>query len=401
MKKKVLSAVIAAVIAITSITSTGFVVSATPLTEAASKYDELSEKVNALEQKIQELDAQISPLQEKMNNNEIQIENINKEIEQTNKDIEQAKVQITEKEEVLGKRLREVYKTGGQTSYISLLFSADSFSDLISKIDSAGRIVNIDKKVVQDLTKNKDKLDNQILSLETKANEIVKINEQVQVQKAELDKKKAEQMPIIDQAKAEKEEFDRLYLSDEEEKIVRQYVDICNDANSSQEQLQSAIDTLRSIRDYQPLKSLSVIEKVNASIENAKELVKSKAVVVNRGGITVTGDVSGIVAYASQFIGRPYVTAGNGPSSFDCSGFTSYVYSHLLGINITRTTFSQINVGREVSQSELQPGDLVFPHSGHVGIYVGGGQMIHAPQTGDHVRIAPVYRFWRARRIVN
>ena len=72
-----------------------------------------------------------------MNSNKTQIDKINKEIEQTNKDIELAKVEISEKEEVLGKRLREVYKTGGQTSYISLLFSADSFSDLISKIDSA------------------------------------------------------------------------------------------------------------------------------------------------------------------------------------------------------------------------------------------------------------------------
>ena len=57
---------------------------------------------------------------------------------------------------------------------------------------------------------------------------------------------------------------------------------------------------------------------------------------------------------------------------------------------------------RELNEtSNLQPGDLVFPHTGHVGIYVGGGMMIHAPQTGDVVKVAPVYRFYTARRIFN
>lgn len=401
MKKKVLSAVIAAIIAITSITSTGLVVKATPVTEAASEYDELNAKVQELEEKVQVLDAQISPLQDKMNNNKTQIDNINKEIEQTNKDIELAKVEISEKEEVLGKRLREVYKTGGQTSYISLLFSADSFSDLISKMDSAGRIVKIDQNVVEDLTENKDKLDNQVISLETKANEIVKINEQVEKQKVELEQKKAEQQPIVDQAKAEKAEFDRLYLSVEENKIVKQYMDICNDSNSSSEDLKSAIASLRAIRDNQPLKSLSVITDVNAAIENAKKLVSSKAVVVNRGEGTVTGDSSGIIAYAMKFLGTQYVYGAAGPTNFDCSGLTSYVYRNVLGVGIGRDTYAQLGSGRAVSQGELQPGDLVFPHTGHVGIYVGNGNMIHAPQTGDVVKISPVYKFYTARRIIS
>ena len=77
-----------------------------------------------------------------------------------------------------------------------------------------------------------------------------------------------------------------------------------------------------------------------------------------------------------------------------------HIYITALGIEIGGTTYDQINSGIEVSYSELQPGDLVFPHSGHVGIYIGGGQMIHAPHTGDVVKVASVYKFWRARRIV-
>ena len=107
-----------------------------------------------------------------------------------------------------------------------------------------------------------------------------------------------------------------------------------------------------------------------------------------------------VVNYAKQFLGCKYVYGAAGPNTFDCSGLTSYCYRNAAGIDIGRTTKNQINAGREVSRNELQPGDLVFPHSGHVGIYVGNGQMIHAPQTGDVVKISNITKFWRARRII-
>ncbi len=77
---------------------------------------------------------------------------------------------------------------------------------------------------------------------------------------------------------------------------------------------------------------------------------------------------------------------GDDPSGFDCSGFVQYVYKNAAGINLPRDTYGQINVGTSVLQSNLQPGDLVFPHTGHVGIYVGNGQMIHSPESGDVVK---------------
>lgn len=76
------------------------------------------------------------------------------------------------------------------------------------------------------------------------------------------------------------------------------------------------------------------------------------------------------------------------------------MYRKAAGVDISRTTYSQIGVGVSVSRDQLQPGDLVFPHAGHVGIYVGGGNMIHAPQTGDVVKVSPVYNFYAARRIL-
>ncbi|MGW7540703.1 NlpC/P60 family protein [Streptomyces sp. NPDC054770] len=97
------------------------------------------------------------------------------------------------------------------------------------------------------------------------------------------------------------------------------------------------------------------------------------------------------VAYAYSKLGSPYVWGATGPDAFDCSGLAQAAYRSA-GVSIPRTTYAQIDAGRRVSRSELQPGDLVFFYSGisHVGIYIGNGQMIHAPNPSAPVRIAPI-----------
>ncbi|MFJ4583952.1 C40 family peptidase [Streptomyces echinatus] len=104
-----------------------------------------------------------------------------------------------------------------------------------------------------------------------------------------------------------------------------------------------------------------------------------------------TGRAAAAVAYAYGKLGSPYVWGATGPNAFDCSGLAQAAY-RAAGISLPRTTYAQINAGRRVSRSELQPGDLVFFYSGisHVGIYVGGGQMIHAPNPSAPVRLAPI-----------
>ena len=100
-------------------------------------------------------------------------------------------------------------------------------------------------------------------------------------------------------------------------------------------------------------------------------------------------------------IGVPYVWGGTSPGAgLDCSGFTQWAYKQV-GVNLPRTTYDQINVGTPIyNQSDLQVGDLIFPSVGHVGLYLGDGQMIHAPQSGDVVKIAPVYAFTQGVRLL-
>ncbi|WP_405788425.1 NlpC/P60 family protein [Streptomyces sp. NBC_01367] len=97
------------------------------------------------------------------------------------------------------------------------------------------------------------------------------------------------------------------------------------------------------------------------------------------------------VAFAYGAIGKPYVWGATGPGSFDCSGLTQAAWRSA-GVSLPRTTYTQINSGRRVSRDQLAPGDLVFFYSGvtHVGLYVGNGQMIHAPRPGSTVRLAPI-----------
>ncbi|MEU9009897.1 NlpC/P60 family protein [Streptomyces sp. NPDC048479] len=97
------------------------------------------------------------------------------------------------------------------------------------------------------------------------------------------------------------------------------------------------------------------------------------------------------VAYAYGALGKPYVWGATGPGSYDCSGLTQAAWRSA-GVSLPRTTYTQINTGERVSLSQLAPGDLVFFYSGisHVGLYIGGGQMIHAPRPGAPVRIAPI-----------
>ena len=100
---------------------------------------------------------------------------------------------------------------------------------------------------------------------------------------------------------------------------------------------------------------------------------------------------SGIVGTALQFVGYPYVWGGASPAGFDCSGFTSYVYG-LHGIGLPRTAAAQGWAGTTIPASAAQPGDLVvWTHGGHVAIYLGGGQIVHASTPATGVKISPLF----------
>lgn len=412
MKSKILAILLASVIVIGSSVPAFATPDNQQLSDSRQKYAEIENKIQDIENKIYDLNTKIEPLQLTVDKNTKEIKNINKIIDNTTKDIDQFKKEISKMDLALGKRVKAMYVSGdSEFSYLSFLLESESTSDFFSRAEAISKVVGKDKTAIEEVTSKKEELNNKIQSLEDKKNEIDKLNKEVQASISELDGKKKEQKALADEAKAEKSKFDSQYLSQLERETVKSQFDVISNSNSSATDVQSAIDQLRNIRDNQ-IKSEIVKSEINEKIEKAKDIVASKKaaevkVTASRGktrssvAVPSAGNAQAILNEAYKHLGAPYVWGATGSANFDCSGFTQYVYEHAAGIGLSRTTYSQINEGQSVSQDQLQPGDLVFTHPGHVGIYVGGGQMIHAPQTGDVVKVSPVYKFYGARRILN
>jgi cell wall-associated NlpC family hydrolase len=166
-----------------------------------------------------------------------------------------------------------------------------------------------------------------------------------------------------------------------------------------------AVDAAKSAVDAQVAKAATLQKTLAArKAQIAKDLKKweelrrqlyAKAYGTNNTGTTVSynGQASGSAATVVKFAlaqqGKPYVFAADGPGSYDCSGLTMAAWRQV-GVSLPHSAHRQYNQINHVSKANLQPGDLVFFYSDihHVGIYIGGGKVVHAPTTGDVVRVA-------------
>ena len=431
MKKKIISTVLAA----TMTFGVGHSVFATPLTDdqkqqmeqSQDKYADINSKIRELEDKIDGLSAKIEPLFFQVEKNKEEISKTEESISTVKVQIEESKKKIEKQQEVLGQRIRATYKSGGQANYLTALLDSNGIGDFLSRVQAISKVMGMDKQVIDELTSEKEKLDSQVKELEDKTAELNKLNSETQSKIDELNKMKSEQEVAIKDMKSEQEKVVG-ELAPLERQLIEPWTSKIN-SNSSINDLNQAVTALRGLRNQ--IKTPEVDAEAVQAIEKAKDLIETKKAeeavssAPNRGGDVNTsgsssnsgsssssnggstvappssGAASAVVSYAYQFIGRPYVFGATGPDSFDCSGFTSYVYRNAVGREITRTTYSQINQGRPVSRDQLQPGDLVFTNGvGHVGIYVGGGQMIHAARPGVGVIVGPIYNFSSARRIL-
>jgi len=109
-----------------------------------------------------------------------------------------------------------------------------------------------------------------------------------------------------------------------------------------------------------------------------------------------------VVNIAKKYVGTPYIWGGSSPRGFDCSGFIKYVYAKI-HIYLPHYTRFQYSYGRYINRNQLRPGDLVFFNNlGHVGMYIGNHSFIHAPRSGDYVRISSIHRdsYYGARRLL-
>lgn len=144
---------------------------------------------------------------------------------------------------------------------------------------------------------------------------------------------------------------------------------------------------------------------LTAPVSSVRRLATGASAKPARAVVTAVSRAALVLREAAALSGRPYQYGAAGPRSFDCSGFTRYVFAMAVGRSLPHSAAAQYALSRKIANSAIRPGDLVFfiayGHVYHVGIYAGHGLMWHAPHTGDHVRLARIFSSsWVAGRVL-
>lgn len=309
-----------------------------------------------VERQIEELDNRIENVIASINDSKKQIVQAENDIQTADKQVNEAQQKIDKENDLYKERIRAMY-INGMDDYITLLFNAKSFNDLLLKIQMVESMIKNNKEVMDMMVKSQNEINDKKKALSIKKDKLVSLKSDNEKKLASMNKDKASQTQLLQELKSQ----EKLYAED-------------NDKAYN--------DTMKQISD-----------------------IRSKAprITPSRGALNISGN--NIIAYATNFLGTKYVWGGSTPTpGFDCSGYTQYVFAHF-GISLGRTTYAQINNGAGVSKSQLQPGDLVFfgtwsnPH--HVGIYVGNNMYIHSPRTGEVIKVSSMDRgdFLTGRRV--
>lgn len=410
--------VISSMVAIATIFNLGIGVNAyaTPKTDDKGQeikynqdeYEEIKNTIAKLENEIDILTDEITPIFFKVEEDNKQIQKLEEEIKNIEDNISNIGISINEQQQILGERLRVTYKENFYNKYLSILLGSEDFSNLLENINIVGKIFSLDKEIIDNLNKEKQALEENIDILAEKQEEIKNINIENTKRLEELNKKKEEQQIIIDEL-YEKKNSVASYIEELENELIVPFVENITNEKTIEE-LNNSITSLNGLKHQ--IQTDSVLRKIEDYIITAQNIIlnkQGKSTIKNDNSLEnstqLSNNASSIVSYAYQFIGLPYVYGATGPNSFDCSGFTQYVFNKF-GYSLTRTTYTQVNQGSYVSRENLQPGDLVFTRGTaavpeHVGIYVGNGKMIHASRPGVGIIVGDIYNYVTARRIIN
>ncbi len=333
--------------------------------------------VGQLENKKEQAEAEVSSLQKELKDILVSLDEAEREIVTTGEEIisateklEEAEAKEKQQEIQMKKRIVAMYENGN-TSLLHILLESGSIAEMLKSAENVQAVHEYDRKALQEFVKTKEEVKTLKESLEKEMANLESLQESYEAKEKALNAKIEEK---------------KLEVADFEEQLQEAARKAAEEARRQEEERQnaSANQVIQTKPNNNNNNSNNTSNNTNNSTNNN----------TSSGGYTGSGDASvgqAIVAAARTYLGVPYVWGGNGYDGIDCSGLTRA--AHLaVGISIERHSSSQRAGGKDVGGIEnALPGDIVC-YQGHVGIYIGGGQMIHAPQTGDVVRIASVYR---------
>lgn len=275
-----------------------------------------------------------------------------------------ARANLRTSQKALMQRLVVIYTTQDDQSTMSVLLGATSIDDLVNRVEAVQSVSRQDVAIVQ---------------------EVVGFKRAVATHRRTLQRAHASQVRLVRQRAAAKE-------------------DISGQLARQQRLLASIRGEIASLLQAQERRQLLLARTARARYTETQRRQAALLEQTPIGASAADGSSSvappsqygGVVGIAMRYLGVPYVWGGSTPSGFDCSGFTMYVYAQM-GVSLPHYTGAQWNMGVPVARSDLQAGDLVFFDGlGHMGIYMGGGQFIHAPHSGDVVKISSLSGWYEA-----
>jgi peptidoglycan DL-endopeptidase CwlO len=326
---------------------------ASPLHASPGSVSSKQAEARSVLAQIHGLDANLERAVESYNLANEKLAGIESDLKENKQELRLAKSNLRHAQAMLNAHLVEMYTSGGsQDNGLEVLLGATSMDDLIARIDTMNRVSDQSTSVL-----------GQVKTFRAKVKE----------QRARLQTAHVQQAKLVAQRSAEKASIEGQLASRQQ---------MLSSIKSEIEQMQAA--------EAQRQAELAAQARARLSSNGVTVLNASAGAVTQPAPVYTPppAKYGGVVGIAMQYLGVPYVYGGASPSGFDCSGLVMYAFGQI-GISLPHNAAAQYGYGMPVSRDQLQAGDLVFFNGlGHVGIYIGGGQFIHAPHTGDVVKIS-------------
>lgn len=348
---------------------------------AAPSVDDLKKEKAAKQSEVSSLQSQLTTLMGKVNTLESELIQTGEDITKAQGDLEVAQEKEKEQYAAMKKRIKYMYEAGNDSAFETLVTSED-FTDLLSKAEYVQNVHSYDRKQLQEYVETKQQISDLKDSLEKDQKELE--SKQVEYEKQGdnlnnlITSKSAEVANLDSEIQAAAEAAAREAAERAAKEAAEKAASNNNSASTSnRNNTTSNRNNTTSNRNNTTSSSSSSNSSASATTKPSNSSSSTTTSGTNANG-------GSIVSRAYSQLGKPYVWGACGPNSFDCSGFVSYCltgsYSRL-GTTLTFMGWTRV--------SNPQPGDVVTTAT-HCGIYIGNGQMIHAPHTGDVVKVGPV-----------